>query len=213
MWVEKYRPRTLDEVVGQQHIIGKLKKMINNGCEIPHLLFYGRPGTGKTSVALALANEINADILELNASDDRGIDVVRKTILVFARYTSLSGGFKILLLDEADGITPDGQNSLRRIMEKYYHNCRFIIVCNDVHKIIPAIQSRCYKVLFKPVEKEDMIKRLKYIADCEGLDVKDDVLYHIAEASGGDMRVAINRLQMGDYPKDDLEEIFLLEGI
>lgn len=212
MWVEKYRPRQLSEVVGQNHIVGKLKKMVDNGCEIPHMLFYGLPGTGKTTVALAFAKTVGADVLELNASDDRGIDVVRSRILTFAKYSPLfGGGFKILLLDEADGVTPDGQNSLRRIMEKYYRNCRFIIVCNDVDKIIPAIQSRCYKVLFKPLSKEEVVSRLRFIADSELLDVDDDVLMGIAETCGGDMRVAINKLQMGDYPKDDLEKFLRCE--
>lgn len=200
MWAEKYRPKKLDEIVGHREFIEKLKKLIDDPKNLPHFLFYGMPGTGKTSTAYAIANEVEADLLEINASEERGIDTVRNRILNFIRHKSLHA-VKILLLEEADGITPEAQLSLRRIMEKYYSNCKFILCANDVNKIIDAVRSRCYEVHFKLVPVEDMIKRLKFIVECEGLDVNDIQLEYIARKSSGDMRKAINMLQVGDNMK------------
>lgn len=167
-WVEKYRPATLDELISHADIIATISTFINAG-KLPHLLFYGPPGTGKTSTVLACARQLygpkfRSMILELNASDDRGIDVVREQIKNFASTRKIfDRGFKLIILDEADAMTQIAQAALRRVIEKYTRNVRFCIICNYVGKIIPALQSRCTRFRFGPLERAQIETRLDYV--------------------------------------------------
>ncbi len=200
-WVEKYRPKKLDEIVGQDEIVKRLKAYVK-AKNMPSMLFAGRAGIGKTASALALAHELYGDdisrnFLELNASDERGIDVIRGKIKDFAATLPYGGvPFKIIFLDEADALTRDAQQALRRTMEKYAKTCRFILSCNYSSKIIEPIQSRCALFRFKPLSDEDIIKRLEYIAKKEGLHVTKDGYKAIVYVAEGDMRKAINTLQV-----------------
>lgn len=199
-WTEKYRPKTLDEMVGQEEVVARLKAYAEKK-EMPNLLFAGPPGTGKTTAAMALAREIFGDtfeqnFLELNASDERGINVVRETIKEFARTLPFGGAkFKIIFLDEADALTADAQHALRRTMEKYAATSRFILSCNYSSKIIEPIQSRCAIFRFRPLSEEQIKGRLKYIAEKEGLEITEDGLDALVYVSEGDLRKAINLLQ------------------
>jgi len=198
-WVEKYRPSTLDEIVGNELVIGRLKKYTLDK-DLPNMIFAGPAGTGKTTSAIAISKQLFKDnaernFLELNASDDRGIDVVRKTIKDFARTLPLEAEYKIIFLDEADALTQDAQQALRRTMEKYTKTCRFILSCNYSSRIIEPIQSRCVVFRFKPLEKESVIKRLEEIARLEKIKVDAKALNAIFYVSLGDMRKAINILQ------------------
>ncbi|XP_021922630.1 replication factor C subunit 5 isoform X2 [Zootermopsis nevadensis] len=170
--------------------------------QLPHLLFYGPPGTGKTSTILACAkqlyspNQINSMVLELNASDDRGIGIVRGQILSFASTrTIFSAGFKLIILDEADAMTNDAQNALRRIIEKFTENVRFCIICNYLSKIIPALQSRCTRFRFAPLTPEQISPRLEYVINQENVNVTADGKTALLTLAQGDMRKALNILQ------------------
>ncbi len=198
-WVEKYRPERLDEVVGQEEITKRLKSYVKNR-SLPHLLFSGPAGVGKTSSSVAMAKELfgksfEQNFLELNASDDRGIDVVRKTIKDFARTLAFDSGFKIIFLDEADALTADAQQALRRTMEKYTRTCRFILNVNYSSKVIEPIQSRCVVFRFRPLKEKGVEEKLKEIAKEEGLELDDGALKAIGYVSQGDLRKAINVLQ------------------
>ncbi|WP_440059892.1 replication factor C small subunit [Thermogladius sp. 4427co] len=200
LWAEKYRPRTLDEVVNQKEIVARLKKFVEEK-NMPHLLFAGPPGTGKTTMAHCLAHDLFGDnyrqyMLELNASDERGIDVIRSKVKEFAR-TRIAGNipFKIILLDEADNMTADAQQALRRLMELYTATTRFILIANYPSKIIEPIQSRTAVFRFTPLSQEDVVARLKYIAEKENVKYNEDALETIYSLSEGDMRKAINILQ------------------
>ncbi len=151
LWVEKYRPRKLTEYVGNEHLVKKVGSYIKND-DIPHLLLYGKAGTGKTTLARIIVNDIlGCNFLYINASDESGIDVIRHNITNFAQTKSFDGGIKVVILDEADGLTPQAQAALRNTMETYAKYCRFILTANYRHKIIPALQSRCQSLNLKPV--------------------------------------------------------------
>ena len=212
-WVEKYRPKSIKDVSAQEEVTATLAKSIETR-NLPHLLFYGPPGTGKTSTILAIAHELygqqlyKARILELNASDERGIKVVRDKIKLFAQTAVGSNDtvngrpcppFKLIILDEADSMTSDAQAALRRTMETYSKITRFCLICNYVTRIIEPLASRCAKFRFRPLPKASMEGRLQMIAQGEGLTFKHKneaaVLDTIMTLSGGDMRRAIQLMQ------------------
>ncbi|XP_015605396.1 replication factor C subunit 5 [Cephus cinctus] len=200
-WVEKYRPAKLDDLISHEDIISTINKFIKED-QLPHLLFYGPPGTGKTSTILACARQLykpaqfNSMVLELNASDSRGIQIVRGPILNFASTrTMFNSGFKLIILDEADAMTNDAQNALRRIIEKYTDNVRFCIICNYLYKIIPALQSRCTKFRFGPLDPEQIIPRLEHVIAEEKVEATEDGKKALMTLSGGDMRRVLNVLQ------------------
>ncbi|MEE9594058.1 MAG: replication factor C small subunit [Candidatus Hydrothermarchaeales archaeon] len=210
MWVEKYRPERIDEIVGQKEVVVRLKGYVA-ARNLPNMLFSGPPGTGKTTAAIALAKELFAEnwrtnLLELNASDERGIDIVRGKIKSFARTLATGGGFKIIFLDEADALTKDAQHALRRTMEMYTTTCRFMLSCNYSSKIIEPIQSRCALFRFRPLKDEEMKSRLLEIADREGRKITPDGLEALLYASAGDMRRAINLLQSAASTAEELNK-------
>lgn len=200
IWTEKYRPKKLEDVIGQQQIVKRLISYVKSG-NLPHLLFSGSPGVGKTACAVAVAREMYGDtwqsnFTELNASDERGIDVVRTSIKSFARTAPLGDAkFKIIFLDEADALTSDAQSALRRTMERYAATCRFIISCNYSSKIIEPIQSRCAVYRFAPLTARDIEEGLHRIAKHEGLKIEKDGMQALIYVAKGDMRRAINTLQ------------------
>ena len=181
IWTEKYRPKNLNEVVGQRHAVERLKAYVETN-NMPHLLFTGPAGVGKTTCSLAMAKEMFGDdwkgnFIELNASDERGIDVVRGKIKEFARTAPLGGAeFKIIFMDEADALTSDAQAALRRTMERYSKICRFILSCNYSSKIIDPIQSRCAVFRFKPLTSEDLRGYLQRIINNEQVDIDDEAM-------------------------------------
>ncbi|ODN01732.1 Replication factor C subunit 5 [Orchesella cincta] len=200
-WVEKYRPQNLDELISHDEIISTIKTFIDVG-KLPHLLFYGPPGTGKTSTILACAKQLYAPkefssmVLELNASDDRGIGIVRGQILNFASTrTIFKSKYKLIILDEADAMTNDAQNALRRVIEKYTENVRFCIICNYLGKIIPALQSRCTRFRFGPLKTKQILPRLEHVIEQENLKVDDEGKQALIRLGEGDMRKVLNILQ------------------
>lgn len=211
IWVEKYRPMTLDDVFGQEATVERLKSYVRSG-NLPHLLFTGPPGVGKTASAVSIARELFGEFwaenfTELNASDERGIDVVRNKIKTFAKTAPIGGAsFKIIFLDEADALTNDAQSALRRTMEKYSGNCRFILSCNYSSKIIEPIQSRCAIYRFRSLTDDAISNRIKYIADKENLTITEDGLKALVYVAGGDMRKAVNSLQAAAFIQKDIDE-------
>ncbi len=211
IWIEKYRPERLDDIVGQDEIIKRLKSYVKTR-NLPHLLFSGPPGVGKTAAAISIVKEIFGDawrnnFIELNASDERGIDIIRHKVKDFARMAPLGeADFKVIFLDEADALTNDAQSALRRTMERYSATTRFILSCNYSSKIIEPIQSRCAVYRFKPLSKEAVAKRIKYIAGEEGLAMTDGGMQAIEYVAGGDMRKAINALQAAALIGDKVDE-------
>ncbi len=200
IWTEKYRPKLLKEMIGQQHIVPRLQTFVNSR-SLPHCLFTGPAGCGKTTAALCIANQLfsnqwRANFLELNASDERGIDTIRVKVKDFARTLPINSQFKIVYLDEADALTRDAQHALRRTMEVHSNICRFILACNYSGKIIPPIQSRTAVFRFSSLNQQDVINYLKHVAKSEDLKSEDDVFPLIFDLSEGDMRKAINILQV-----------------
>ncbi|ABP96190.1 MULTISPECIES: replication factor C small subunit [Metallosphaera] len=219
LWAEKYRPRSLDDIVNQRDIVERLKHFVKEK-NMPHLLFAGPPGTGKTTSALALVHDLYGEnyeqyLLELNASDERGIDVIRNKVKEFARtVTPGSVPFKTVLLDEADNMTADAQQALRRTMELYTETTRFILACNYLSKIIDPIQSRTALFRFYPLKKEDVISRLEFIMKQEGVQYDPKALDVIYDVTNGDMRKAINVLQAASaYGKVTQEAVFKVLGL
>lgn len=200
IWTEKYRPSKFSDVVGQSDTIKRIESLTNS-LNIPHLLFAGPAGTGKSTLALIIVKELFKDTwkenyLELNASDERGINVVREKVKDFARTKSLGDvPFKVIFLDEADALTPEAQQALRRTMENYSATCRFILSCNYSSKIIDPIQSRCAIFRFKLLEKKDIDQIIQRISDRENLNINPEAREILYEGSEGDCRKCINILQ------------------
>jgi replication factor C small subunit len=200
MWSEKYRPVTLAGMRNQVDVVNRLKQFAQSKA-MPHCLFAGPPGSGKTTAALCLAHDLFGQrfmdaFMELNASDARGIDVIRTTVKEFARMATISEvPFKILVLDEADNMTADAQHALRRTMERYTDTCRFVLSCNYSGRIIEPIQSRCAIFRFVPLEAEDVSAYVKTIAEKEHVRLTEPGLRALTSASEGDLRKAINTLQ------------------
>jgi replication factor C small subunit len=211
IWIEKYRPERLRDLVGHEAIVDRLQRYVDDD-DLPHLMFAGPAGTGKTASAVAIAKELYGDtwreqFRELNASDQRGIDVVRNEIKDFARTAMPSDhNYRIIFLDEADALTSDAQSALRRTMEQFSHNTRFILSCNYSSQIIDPIQSRCAVFRFSPLADEAVAERVRYIADEEGVEVTDDGVDALVYAADGDMRKAINALQAAAVMGETVDE-------
>jgi len=201
MWAEKYRPQNLDHMVNQTEIVSRLKGFVEEK-NLPHLLFVGPAGVGKTTSILALARDLygasySGSILELNASDERGIDVIREKVKFFARTAAIASvvPFKILIMDEADSLTSAAQHALRRTMERYTRTCRFCLIGNYSENIIEPIQSRCSIFRFSPLSEDDIKTWIQTIASREEVNLMEEGLDAVYQASRGDMRKAINLLQ------------------
>ena len=210
VWIEKYRPQTLDDVVGHENITERLKHYIQKD-DLPHLLFAGPAGVGKTTSAVAIAKTIYGEewrenFLELNASDQRGIDVVRDRIKNFARSSFGGFDYRVIFLDEADALTNDAQSALRRTMEQFSNNTRFILSCNYSSRIIDPIQSRCAVFRFSPLGDDAVAEQVRIIAEAEGIEVTDDGVDALVYAADGDMRKAINGLQAAAVLGETVDE-------
>lgn len=200
IWTEKYRPETFDDIKGQREIVEKIKAFVESK-NMPHLLFSGPAGVGKTTLSLVIAKQLfgenwRQNTLELNASDERGIDVIRVKVKDFARTKAIGNvPFKLIYLDESDALTKDAQQALRRTMENYTKTCRFILSCNYSSKILDPIQSRCAVFRFKPLSKEEIFAVIDKVAKEEKLAISEDVKQALFEVSDGDCRRLENILQ------------------
>ncbi|HMK82136.1 MAG TPA: replication factor C small subunit [Candidatus Bathyarchaeia archaeon] len=210
MWIEKYRPRSIDDVVDQKETVEGIKALLKTPETMPHLLFSGPPGTGKSSMALCIARQLMGDnfrrlVLELNASDERGIGVVRERIKGFSQViqTAPSGvQYGLVILDECDEMTRDAQTALRRIMETSSRTCRFILICNYQSGIIEPIQSRCSVFRFKQLEEKEALEYLGKVCKAENVVADQKVIARIFELSEGDLRRALNYLQVAATSSD-----------
>lgn len=212
IWVDKYRPKNFDDIIGQEFFIKRVREFVKSK-NLPHLLLAGSPGTGKTTTALVVARElygengVRGNVLELNASDDRGIDVIRNQIKEFAKLKSLAEiPYKIIILDEADSLTKEAQQALRRTMEKFSANCRFILACNEISKIIDPIQSRCVVFKFKGLKDEELKKVIENIEKSEQIKVTEDAKNLLVKISNGDLRRLINSLQAASSISKQIDE-------
>jgi len=217
MWAEKYRPKTLDEIVNQKEIISRLKNFVQEK-NLPHLLLVGPAGVGKTTSILALSRDLYGPgyrnfTLELNASDERGIDVIRDKVKNFARTAAIASpvSFKILIMDEADSLTSAAQHALRRTMEIYTRTCRFCLIGNYSENIIDPIQSRCSIFRYGPLDESDAKGWIMYIAKNEGVEVLDEGLEALYQASGGDLRKATNLLQAAAATQSAIDDVSVYE--
>ncbi len=217
MWAEKYRPQTLDDMTNQTEIVSRLKMFVQER-NLPHLLFVGPAGVGKTTSILALARDLYGPgyrnfTLELNASDERGIDVIREKVKNFARTAAIASpvSFKILIMDEADSLTSAAQHALRRTMEIYTRTCRFCLIGNYSENIIDPIQSRCSIFRFSPLEEKDMKTYILNIAEKEQVDIIEEGLDAVYQASGGDLRKATNLLQAAAATKAVIDDVSIYE--
>jgi replication factor C small subunit len=215
-WAEKYRPKVLDDVIGQSSIVSKLKDFVK-ARNFPSMIFAGPAGVGKTTCAMAMAHElysnrINESFLEMNASDTRGIDVIRGKVKEFARTLSMdSSTVKIVFLDEADALTAEAQHALRRTMEKYSASTRFILSANYSSKIIDPIQSRCVVFRFKPLKEEEMTSYIRRVAEKEGLKVSDKAVEALLYISEGDLRKLTNTMQSAAVSEKKIEESMIYD--
>jgi replication factor C small subunit len=209
MFTQKYRPKKLSEVVGNQDIIQSIKSMMP---EIPHMLFKGPAGFGKTTIALCIKNELGCDFLEINASDENGVGVVRGKIKDFMSSKSLNGKFRLILLDEADATSDEFQTALRRMMEKYNDNCRIIFTCNFPHKIIEPIKSRCKggTFEFKIIDFSEFKKGILNILNSELMTITEEALVKLYEISKGDMRI-IDKLYQLSFTTKNIELKHIIE--
>ena len=210
VWLETYRPQTLEAVLGQDAIVERLEHYVERD-DLPNMLFAGPAGIGKTTSAIAVARELYGEdwrehFLELNASDERGIDVIRDRVKSFARTSFGGANYRIIFLDEADALTSDAQAALRRTMEQFSNNVRFILSCNYSSQIIDPIQSRCAVFRFSPLSDEAIEQQVRTVADEEGIELTDDGVDALVYVAGGDMRAALNGLQaaaVADGPVDE----------
>jgi len=213
MWAEKYRPQTLDDMTNQTEIVSRLKAFVQEK-NLPHLLFVGPAGVGKTTSILALAQDLYGPsyrnyVLELNASDERGINVIREKVKNYARTAAMASpvSFKIIIMDEADHLTGDAQHALRRTMEVYTKTARFCLIGNYSENIIDPIQSRCSVFRYGSLDEVDIKDRLKLIAEKENLQIVDEGLDALFQASSGDLRKAINMLQAASANGELIDDI------
>jgi replication factor C subunit 3/5 len=195
-WIEKYRPKRLEDIIDNQEKVDTLRNLIAND-QLPHLLFYGPPGTGKTSLIMAVARELYGDAyrrytMEINASSERGIDTIRMSVVQF--ITSKSDQVKLILLDEADALTTEAQGALKSVIEKYSKYCRFCLICNDVNKISPALQSRCVKMVFTSLSVDCIKEKVHDIVQKEGINITDDGIAALVSLER-DFRQLLNVLQ------------------